>query len=52
MDAKTISRIRMTLWVVLIIVIALMFIYGEEIGSWFMNELTSGKDSQLQQLLR
>lgn len=52
MDARVVSRIRMILWVVLVIVIAILLVHGDAIGAWFMDMLTSGTDSQLQQLLR
>lgn len=52
MDAKVVSRIRMILWVVLVIAIAVLLIHGDAIGSWITDMLTFGADSQLQQLLR
>lgn len=52
MDVKTISRIRMILWVLLLVGIAMEVVYRDEIGTWLLNGLTSGTESQLQQLLR
>ena len=52
MEAKVISRIRMIIWVILFIMIAVIIIHHEAIGSWITDMLTSGTDSQLQQLLR
>ncbi len=52
MDARTISRIRTAVYVILLVGIALAIVYREEIGAWLISELASGTDSQLQQLLR
>ena len=52
MDARVVSRIRMALWVFLLVGIVLTVVYRDEIGTLLMNELASSTESQLQQLLR
>ena len=52
MGVKSTSRIRMILWVFLLVGIALTVVYRGEIGTLLMNELASDTESQLQQLLR
>ena len=40
------------LWVLLIAGVMVLVVYGDEIGTWYMEQLMGNMDSQLQQILR
>ena len=52
MDTKMISRMRLILWMVIAVAIAVVVVYREEIGAWMISELTESAESQIQQILR